>query len=292
MQQNQNRQSQTNSRSVFVGNIPYEATEEQIQEIFAQVGPVVSFRLVFDRETGKPKGYGFVEYRDSQTALSAMRNLNGYEINARALRVYFAEMEKDQNQPSGGGGGGTNMQNDISKVLEGMSNSQLYEIMVQMKGLIQKKPEQAQQLLMNHPHLAYALLNSQVLLGVISPNDAQQLHLAAQQQPGQVNNNNMVNPNAFQMPAFIQQPAYLQPAAIPFMQAGIGMPMQPVNVIQNVATPLGGGGDVFANLDGDKKELLDQILKLTPEQLESFPPQEQAQMIQLRQAMSSYGFRR
>jgi len=212
------------------------------------------------------------------------------KINARALRVYFAEMEKDQNQPSGGGG--TNMQNDISKVLEGMSNSQLYEIMVQMKGLIQKKPEQAQQLLMNHPHLAYALLNAQVLLGVISPNDAQQLHLAAQQQPGQVNNNNMGNPNAFQMPAFIQQPAYMQPAALPFMQAGIGMPMQPVNVIQNVATPLGGGADVFANLDGDKKELLDQILKLTPEQLESFPPQEQAQMIQLRQAMSNYGFRR
>jgi len=276
-QNNQNRQSQTNSRSVFVGNIPYEATEEQIQEIFAQVGPVVSFRLVFDRDTGKPKGYGFVEYRDSQTALSAMRNLNGYEINARALRVYFAEMEKDQN-PSGGGGGGTNMQNDISKVLEGMSNSQLYEIMVQMKGLIQKKPEQAQQLLMNHPHLAYALLNAQVLLGVISPHDAQQLHLAAQQQPGQLNNNNnnMGNPNAFQMPSFIPQP-YLQPqVTMPFMQ--------PVNLIQNVQAP---NVDVFANLDGEKKELLDQILKLTPEQLEAFPPQEQAQMIQLRQAMSS-----
>jgi cleavage stimulation factor subunit 2 len=279
MQQNQsNRQSQTNSRSVFVGNIPYEATEEQIQEIFAQVGPVVSFRLVFDRDTGKPKGYGFVEYRDSQTALSAMRNLNGYEINARALRVYFAEMEKDQNQPGGGGGGGgggTNMQNDISKVLEGMSNSQLYEIMVQMKGLIQKKPEQAQQLLQNHPHLAYALLNAQVLLGVISPHDAQQLHLAAQQQPGQVNNNNNNMGNSFQIPAFIPQP-YMQPQAMPFM---------PVNLIQQpVNTP---NVDIFANLDGDKKELLDQILKLTPEQIESFPPQEQAQMIQLRQAMSA-----
>jgi cleavage stimulation factor subunit 2 len=207
-----------------------------------------------------------------------MRNLNGYEINARALRVYFAEMEKDQNQPGGGGGGGgggTNMQNDISKVLEGMSNSQLYEIMVQMKGLIQKKPEQAQQLLQNHPHLAYALLNAQVLLGVISPHDAQQLHLAAQQQPGQVNNNNNNMGNSFQIPAFIPQP-YMQPQAMPFM---------PVNLIQQpVNTP---NVDIFANLDGDKKELLDQILKLTPEQIESFPPQEQAQMIQLRQAMSA-----
>jgi cleavage stimulation factor subunit 2 len=83
----QQNRSGNNSRSVFVGNIPYEATEEQLQEIFAQVGPVVSFRLVFDRETGKPKGYGFVEYRDAQTALSAMRNLNGYEINARFVFV-------------------------------------------------------------------------------------------------------------------------------------------------------------------------------------------------------------
>jgi len=281
MQQNQGRQGQNqqaNSRSVFVGNIPYEATEEQIEDIFRQVGPVVSFRLVFDRETGKPKGYGFVEYKDSQTALSAMRNLNGTEINGRALRVYFAEMEKDQ-APSGGGGSGTSMQNDISKVLEGMSNSQLYEIMVQMKGLIQKKPEQAQQLLMNHPHLAYALLNAQVLLGVISPQDAQQLHLAAQQQPGQVNTNNMTNnmanPNAFQMPSFVQQP-YLQPqVTIPFIQPLIQQPIVTPNI------------DVFANLDGDKKELLDQILKLTPEQIEAFPPHEQAQMLQLRQAMSS-----
>lgn len=111
--QQQNRPSGGNSRSVFVGNIPYEATEEQLQEIFSQVGPVMSFRLVFDRDTGKPKGYGFVEYRDSQTALSAMRNLNGYEIHARyvlesievrfpltirALRVYFAEIEGKNEQ--------------------------------------------------------------------------------------------------------------------------------------------------------------------------------------------------
>jgi cleavage stimulation factor subunit 2 len=73
-----------------VGNIPYDATEEQLVEVFQEVGPVVSFRyspsinsydflitifrLVFDRDTGKPKGYGFCEYRDAETALSAMRN--------------------------------------------------------------------------------------------------------------------------------------------------------------------------------------------------------------------------
>ena len=48
-------------RSVFVGNIPYEATEEKLKEIFSEVGPVNSFKLVYDRENGKPKGYGFCE---------------------------------------------------------------------------------------------------------------------------------------------------------------------------------------------------------------------------------------
>lgn len=52
------------------------------------------FRLVVDRETGKPKGYGFCEYKDEETALSARRNLQGYEINGRQLRVDFAENDK------------------------------------------------------------------------------------------------------------------------------------------------------------------------------------------------------
>lgn len=52
------------------------------------------FRLVTDRETGKPKGYGFCEYKDEETALSARRNLQSYEINGRQLRVDFAENDK------------------------------------------------------------------------------------------------------------------------------------------------------------------------------------------------------
>ncbi|XP_057502261.1 cleavage stimulating factor 64-like isoform X2 [Actinidia eriantha] len=95
-------------RCVFVGNIPYDATEEQLVQICEEVGPVVSFRLVIDRETGKPKGYGFCEYKDEETALSARRNLQGYEINGRQLRVDFAENDKnaDRNREQGCGGPG------------------------------------------------------------------------------------------------------------------------------------------------------------------------------------------
>ena len=55
------------------------------------------FSLVFDRESGKPKGYGFAEYQDQETAMSAMRNLNGRELHGRSLRVDHATSEKNRN---------------------------------------------------------------------------------------------------------------------------------------------------------------------------------------------------
>lgn len=59
---------------------------------------IVASRLVYDRETGKPKGYGFCEYQDQETALSAMRNLNGREFSGRALRVDNAASEKNKEE--------------------------------------------------------------------------------------------------------------------------------------------------------------------------------------------------
>ncbi|XP_074583488.1 cleavage stimulating factor 64-like isoform X2 [Curcuma longa] len=111
-------------RCVFVGNIPYDATEEQLIQICEEVGPVVSFRLVFDRETGKPKGYGFCEYKDEETALSARRNLQGYEINGRQLRVDFAENDKnaDRSREQGRGGPGLASSADVQKQPVGAPN--------------------------------------------------------------------------------------------------------------------------------------------------------------------------
>ena len=76
---------------VFVGNIGFDISEDQIRDIFQEVGPVVAVRFVTAKDTGKAKGYGFVEFPDLATAESAVRNLNGRELAGRQLRVDFAE---------------------------------------------------------------------------------------------------------------------------------------------------------------------------------------------------------
>ncbi|KAG2136042.1 hinge domain of cleavage stimulation factor subunit 2-domain-containing protein [Suillus clintonianus] len=88
------------SKVVFVGNVPYNMGEEshqsfmeQLIDVFKSVGQVVGFRLVFDRETGKPRGYGFCEFADHETAASAVRNLNNADVGGRPLRIDLADSD-------------------------------------------------------------------------------------------------------------------------------------------------------------------------------------------------------
>ncbi|XP_015127609.1 cleavage stimulation factor subunit 2 [Diachasma alloeum] len=171
-------------RSVFVGNIPYEATEENLKDIFSEVGPVLSFKLVYDRETGKPKGYGFCEYKDQETALSAMRNLNSYEIGGRTLRVDNACTEKSRMEMQSllqthntENTYGEAVQSDkapeaISKAVAALPPEQMFELMKQMKVCIQNNPNEARQMLLQNPQLSYALLQAHVVMRIVDPQTA------------------------------------------------------------------------------------------------------------------------
>uniref|UniRef100_A0A3B4FXR9 Cleavage stimulation factor subunit 2 n=1 Tax=Pundamilia nyererei TaxID=303518 RepID=A0A3B4FXR9_9CICH len=184
-------------RSVFVGNIPYEATEEQLKDIFSEVGLVVSFRLVYDRETGKPKGYGFCEYQDQETALSAMRNLNGREFSGRALRVDNAASEKNKEELKSLGTGapiiespyGDSIQPEeapesISRAVASLPPEQMFELMKQMKLCVQNSPQEARNMLLQNPQLAYALLQAQVVMRIVDPEIAlKMLHRQTTVQP-------------------------------------------------------------------------------------------------------------
>ena len=85
---------------IYVGNLPFSATESEVRDIFAQHGTVESVALPTDRETGRPRGFGFVEMPQAD-AQRAMQALNGHNMGGRPLRVNEA-----QDRPRTGGGGG------------------------------------------------------------------------------------------------------------------------------------------------------------------------------------------
>jgi cold-inducible RNA-binding protein len=85
---------------LYVGNLPFSATEAAVRALFAQHGTVESVTLISDRDTGRPRGFGFVEMSNSDAA-RAIQNLNGYQMEGRALKVNEAQ-EKSRG-PGGGG---------------------------------------------------------------------------------------------------------------------------------------------------------------------------------------------
>ncbi len=85
---------------LYVGNLPYTTSEEDLRNLFSQYGNVESVAVITDRETGRSKGFGFVEFADDNEAKSAITALSGQEISGRALTVNEARPK------TGGGGGG------------------------------------------------------------------------------------------------------------------------------------------------------------------------------------------
>lgn len=77
-------------KSIYVGNLPFSATEDEVRDLFAAFGPVGSVKLVSDRETGRPRGFGFVEMEDA-AALNAIQELNGKDLGGRTLRINEAQ---------------------------------------------------------------------------------------------------------------------------------------------------------------------------------------------------------
>ncbi|KAM3213410.1 hypothetical protein ACQJBY_066030 [Aegilops geniculata] len=86
------------SSVVFVGNIPYQASERELRDACEEIGPVASLRVAADKGTGRPRGFAFCEYLDDETARSACRNLHGHPLHGRALRVGIAAPEQQQQQ--------------------------------------------------------------------------------------------------------------------------------------------------------------------------------------------------
>ena len=90
------------SRKLFVGNLPYSVTSERLSEAFSQFGTVTSSKVIVDRETGRSRGFAFLEMETDDQGASAMQAMNGALLDGRSIAV----REAVERQPGGGGGGG------------------------------------------------------------------------------------------------------------------------------------------------------------------------------------------
>jgi cold-inducible RNA-binding protein len=94
------------AKKLYVGNLSYSTTEANLSEFFAQAGEVASVNLITDRVTGRSRGFAFVEMAEESAAQQAIAELNGKELDGRALKVAEARPRRDRRDSWGGGGGG------------------------------------------------------------------------------------------------------------------------------------------------------------------------------------------
>ena len=93
-------------KKLFVGNIPHSATEAELRTLFEPHGAISQVSIVTDRDTGRSRGFAFVEMTDSAEAEKAIAALNGTELGGRALNINEARPKTDSRLPFGGPGGG------------------------------------------------------------------------------------------------------------------------------------------------------------------------------------------
>lgn len=90
--------------NIYVGNLPREATEDDLRKAFEAFGEVTSAKIITDKFTGDPRGFGFVEMSNNSEAQSAISGLDGKDLKGRSLRVNEARPRSDDRRRGGGGG--------------------------------------------------------------------------------------------------------------------------------------------------------------------------------------------
>ena len=294
-------------------------TEEQIVHQFGSVGQVLNFRLVYDQDTGRPKGFGFCEFADTDSASSAVRNLNGFEIMGRELRVDFSHVggkEPDATaanhtnplqqqppppipsngfQPPPSGAlpplppgvdlpAGLTCPDAISKTLSTLAPAQLLEILSQMKGLVMGDPAKATQLLGQAPQLAYAIFQALLLMGLVDTSVLASVvetgnQAALPQPPPQPPQQLPPRPTTGYPPPPPQQYQY------PQVQNQMHVPTPPIYQQPYQPPPMPPQHQPPQQSQSNEQELLKQVLAMTPQQIEQLPPTERGQILDLRARM-------
>jgi cold-inducible RNA-binding protein len=100
------------AKKLYVGNLAYSTTQEQLQALFSQAGEIAEITLITDRDTGRPKGFGFISMATDEGAQEAIKRFNGYSLDNRPLTVNEARPREER---SGGGYGGGDRRRDNNR---------------------------------------------------------------------------------------------------------------------------------------------------------------------------------
>lgn len=183
------------TKTVYVGSIPFDQTEEQVMEIAKSIGPVVDMKLLFDPLTGKSKGYAFVKYTDHETAASAVRNLNNFALGNRMLKCSFSSdnsiLSEFGVENGVAGSSGSYEASDsnslpalppgmqlfanqtppqaVSGALSTLDQASAYQLIAEAKQMAKTNPQLTRTLLEQCPQLAHALVETCLLLNMVTP---------------------------------------------------------------------------------------------------------------------------
>jgi cleavage stimulation factor subunit 2 len=307
-----------NRKTIFVGNIPYSklpslpttcacanflqaVPEEQIVQMLERAGHVVKFRLIMDKENGKPKGFGFAEFEDYDSAASAVRNLDETELGGRKLRVAWSN---DGDKDGDGGAqptaptqttnvngqvppsmppsvlpplpqgtdlpAGLECPDAISTTLRTLPPAQLLDLMRQVKTLAQTDPAQATALFAQMPQFSYAIFQALLLLGLVDTNILSQVIEQGQQAaPATAPPRPPVQQPP---PAFTGYPQFNQPSQVatpPMVSQPFQQPAQIPQMAQMVPPQM-------------SAEQIGLLLNLSQQQIDAMPKPQRDQILAIR----------
>jgi len=308
---------------IFVGNLAFGTTEEQLHQAFSEIGRVLNVRLVTDAETGKSRGFSFIEFEDPQAALSAIRNMNDYELNGRRLRVNFSssshlealagKLGMDLPQRSGGGGASATTPGQaavgtpaapatstgttaVADALKGMSKAEMYDVVAKLKEIADRDPDEARRVISGHPQLPEALLYFMSKLDMVktpvpgvAPPAMPAAPVRAADPRAAVRSDprqaaaSTTTATAAPAPAVRADP---RQRADPRARAAAAPAAVPPPPPPPPPPAYGAPPPPPPNVAHLDPQLVQQVMSLTPQQIQQLPPDKQQSILQLRQQIT------
>ncbi|KAJ2683062.1 Cleavage stimulation factor subunit 2 [Coemansia spiralis] len=275
------------SNIVFLGNVGFETTEEQLRKVLELAGPVLEIRLVFDPTTNRSRGFGFCQFIDSSVAASAIKNLSDTLIDGRNIKMGFADKERvyryfGNNAWSTRGGA-----DSVAKVVEALEPTQRAELLAQFKSFASVNTTKAREELVKNPALAHALLCALESLGSMDRDSIARIKGTAQRTSGGLGGVSRgmsagYSPRQTSSASMSPVTPVHRPMApaMPTHRSMAPQPRQPSPAPVPQSAPAGP-----EPMEMDNAELFQQVLSLTDEQLSMMPEEHRQQMIDLRRQL-------